>query len=164
VKPLTREGVPEAVSKALGGRPVRWASLGSSIGDYDGRDATLDIFDASPEEQLTLLRQLRPIRDDIDAAAGRAVVFVFHTPSETRRLYANLSAGRDVPAAGAEPAPVTGQSLEDVVPPDTTVISANELAAGGITLSDVGPASKVGRNRWTGSPSARKIDMRRAPP
>jgi len=66
---------------------------------------TLDIFDAPARDQLMLLRQLRAIRDDIDAAAGSAVVFVFHTPSETERLYPELSAGHTGPAATGEPAP-----------------------------------------------------------
>jgi len=161
VKTLSRDQVPEVVSRALGDKPVRWAPRGSSIGDYDGRDATLDIFDAPAGDQLMLLRRLREIRDDIDTAAGSAVVFVFHTPSETRRLYPELGAGRASPAATTGPAtPKPARSLEDVFAPATTVMSANDLAAGG-TMSTFGPASKIGRNRWGGSRSGRTIAIPR---
>jgi hypothetical protein len=163
VKALSRDQVPEVVSSVLGGKPVRWAPRGSSIGDYDGREATLDIFDAPAGDQLMLLRRLRTIRDDIDAAAGSAVVFVFHTPSETERLYPELSAGRADPRATAGPAPrQPAKSLEEVLPPAKTVISANELAAGGITMSTFGPASTIGRNRLAGPESARMIAISRA--
>jgi hypothetical protein len=163
VKDLTRDQVPELVSTALGGKPVRWAPRGASIGDYDGCDATLDIFDAPAGDQLMLLRRLRAIRDDIDAAAGSAVVFVFHTPFETGRLYPELSAGRAGPEATTGPDPRRpARSLDEVLPPATTVIAANDLAAGGITLSTFGPASTVGSNRWTVSRSGRTIAISRA--
>jgi hypothetical protein len=162
VKALSREQVPEVVSTALGGKPVRWAPPGSSIGDYDGRDATLDIFDAPAGDQLMLLRQLRAIRDDIDAAAGAAVVFVFHTPSETARLYPEVSDGRAGPPAAARPATrPPARWLQEVFSPSTTIISANVLA-GGITKSTVGTASTIGRNQLAGSGSGRTIVTSRA--
>ena len=73
---LDRKAVPMRVSERLEQRPVRW---GEMLGDYDGRERTLDIFDADASEQRGLLRRLRPIRDALDEAAGGPIVFVFHT-------------------------------------------------------------------------------------
>ena len=86
---ITREDVPRRVAE-LSGRPVRWASRGRSLGDYDGRERTLEIFNADPGEQRTVLRELRTERSDLERAAGGPLVIVFHTSSETRRLYADV--------------------------------------------------------------------------
>ncbi len=90
---MTRDDVPDVVSGLLGGRPVRWASPELACGDYDGRERTLDVFLADPAEQLPLLRIVRPIRRELEVAAGGPIIMIFHTPSETRRLYPDL----DVP-------------------------------------------------------------------
>ena len=37
--PASRESIACHVSELLGGRPVRWATAESTIGDYDGREA-----------------------------------------------------------------------------------------------------------------------------
>ena len=81
---LDRSAVPEWVSERLGHRPVRW---GEGIGDYDGRERTLEVFDVDAREQRAVLRSLRPWREQLDGAAGGALVIVFHTRAESRRLY-----------------------------------------------------------------------------
>lgn len=84
---LDRKSIPTRVSSLLDDRPVRW---GEALGDYDGRERTLEIFDADAGEQRGLLRRLRHVRAELDEAAGGPLVIVFHTRAESRRLYANV--------------------------------------------------------------------------
>jgi len=84
---LDRRAIPARVSSLLDGRPVRW---GQPLGDYDGRERTLEIFDADAGEQRGLLRRLRHVRAELDEAAGGPLVMVFHTRTESRRLYADV--------------------------------------------------------------------------
>ena len=84
---LERKSIPARVSSLLDGRPVRW---GETLGDYDGHERTLEIFDADAGEQRGLLRRLRPARAELDEAAGGPLVIVFHTRAESRRLYADV--------------------------------------------------------------------------
>lgn len=81
---LDRAAVPEWVSERLDRRPVRW---GQGLGDFDGHERTLEIFEADAREQRALLRALRPWREALDQAADGPVVIVFHTRAESRRLY-----------------------------------------------------------------------------
>jgi hypothetical protein len=84
---MTREDfVPRLVS-LLDGRPVRWAGPSQTIGDYDGRERTLEVFNADASEQRDLLRRLRPIREELAAITGGPVVVIFHTRKESARLY-----------------------------------------------------------------------------
>jgi hypothetical protein len=69
----------------LDGRPVRWAN--QPPGDYDGRERTLEVFNADAAEQRELMRKLRPLRGELEQAAGGPVVIVFHTRKESARLY-----------------------------------------------------------------------------
>ena len=91
---LLRDQVPQRVSEMVGGRPVRWTPTDVAVGDYDGRDRTLEIFNADVREQLTLLRALRPARSVIERAIGGPLVVLFHTSSETQRLYPEMSTRR----------------------------------------------------------------------
>ncbi len=84
---LERDTVPMRVSLLLDRRPVRWSKI---AGDYDGRERTLEIFAADMSERRELLRRLRPVRAELDAAAGGPIVLVFHTRAESRRLYADV--------------------------------------------------------------------------
>jgi len=79
-----------ALRAAMDGRPVRWSSPRS--GDYDGRDRTLEVFNADAGEQRELLRRIRVIRGDLEQAAGGPVVVVFHTRKESARLYSEFVA------------------------------------------------------------------------
>jgi hypothetical protein len=82
-----RERILPRVSRLLD-RPARWAS--TAVGDYEGRERTLEVFDADAPDQLALRRLLRPIRDELHAAAGGAVIVIFHTRAESERLYGEL--------------------------------------------------------------------------
>lgn len=91
---LTREDVPHRIVDLLG-RPARWAPRERVVGDYDGRDRTLEVFLADAGDQRALLRALRADRPELESAAGGAIIVVFHTRVETERLYPDI-AGRDV--------------------------------------------------------------------
>jgi hypothetical protein len=83
-----REELLRRISDLLGGRPVCWAR--NVIGDYDGRQRTLEVFNADPVEQRDLFRQLRAVRKDMEAQADGPVIVIFHTRVESNRLYADF--------------------------------------------------------------------------
>lgn len=87
---LERDAIPARVSELLDRRPVRWGEMAC---DFDGRDRTLEVFDADAHEQRDLLRRLRPVRSQLDETAGGPLVIVFHTRAESRRLYADVVDG-----------------------------------------------------------------------
>lgn len=91
---LTREQISDRVSDLLEGRPTRWLPGSGAVGDYDGRERTLEVFEADPREQLDLLRRLREVRPEIEQAIGGPLVIVFHTSAETQRLYPEIRAER----------------------------------------------------------------------
>jgi hypothetical protein len=62
----------------------------SQLGDYDGRERTLEVFNADAKEQSELLRRLRPMRAVLETTAGGPVVLVFHTRKESARLYSDF--------------------------------------------------------------------------
>ena len=72
------------------GRPVRWAGPPQTLGDYDGNDRTLEVFNADASEQLELLRKLRPMRAELESVAGGSVIVIFHTRKESARLYSEV--------------------------------------------------------------------------
>jgi hypothetical protein len=74
------------VSALLDGRPVRWGN--ELIGDYDGRERTLEVFNADASEQRALVSLLRPLRTELQAVLGGPVVVIFHTRSQSMLLYA----------------------------------------------------------------------------
>jgi hypothetical protein len=103
---MTREQVPRAVSEILDDRPVRWAPGELLRGDFDGRERTLEIFMAGATEQRRLLRALRERRAELAEAAGGSIVFVFHTPAESIRLYAPFVAQFEAFTGGPSRTPV----------------------------------------------------------
>jgi hypothetical protein len=74
----------------FGGRTVIWAT--NPVGDYDGRERTLEVFNADPSDQRPLLHQFRDVRSEVEAVVGGPVIVMFHTTKETRRLYAKIVA------------------------------------------------------------------------
>lgn len=83
---LREEWLPR-LREAFGGRAVAWAKATTTVGDYDGRERTLDVFNADAREQLDLLTRFRALRPGVEAALGGPVVVIFHTTVETARLY-----------------------------------------------------------------------------
>ncbi|HEY4238204.1 MAG TPA: hypothetical protein VGM88_00230 [Kofleriaceae bacterium] len=77
-------------------------------GDYDGRERTLEIFNADAAEQWILMDRLDGLLDALETTAGGPVVFVFHTRAQTAELYADViesmlreDAALDIRAAAA---------------------------------------------------------------
>ena len=70
------------------GKPVRWSDARTSQGDFEGRDATLEVFDVPEDGQWALFRRLLAHRRAASEKMGAKVALVFHTPQETERLYA----------------------------------------------------------------------------
>jgi hypothetical protein len=87
---VERDSWPKRLRDIMGGRPVRWAEERDLMGDYDGRERTLEVFNADAKDQRTLLRLLRPVRVDLELAAGGPVIVIFHTSAESSRLYADF--------------------------------------------------------------------------
>ena len=73
------------------GRPVGWAGS-RAVRDYDGRERTLDVFNADARDQLDLLTRFRRLRPAIEVALGGPVIVLFHTTTETTRLYPGIVA------------------------------------------------------------------------
>jgi hypothetical protein len=82
-----REKVKAMFAKATG-RPVFWADERTTLGDFEGRDATLEIFDVPSSEERALFRSLRLLRTWADAQLRVPVLLMFHTPAATRKHYA----------------------------------------------------------------------------
>lgn len=83
-----RDEIARRISDLLYGRPVRWVR--NAVGDYDGRERTLEVFNADAREQRELFRALRPIRREMEAVAGGPVIVIFHTRAESMRLYSDF--------------------------------------------------------------------------
>ena len=80
------------------GRPVAWAGP-RAVGDYDGRERTLDVFNADARDQLGLLTRFRGLRPEIEAALGGPIIVLFHTTTETMRLYPEIAVRHVEPKA-----------------------------------------------------------------
>jgi hypothetical protein len=98
---VDRIDVPMVVSRLMGDRPARWTPPSLAVGDYDGRERTLEVFNAAAVEQLDLLKAIRSLRAELKEAAGGSIVFIFHTPEESLRLYADFLNGYPRPIVGA---------------------------------------------------------------
>ena len=85
-----RDELVSRLVRLFGDRPVRWGGPPQTLGDFDGNERTLEVFNADAREQLELLRRLRPLRGELESAAGGPVLVVFHTRAESARLYGEL--------------------------------------------------------------------------
>ena len=70
--------------------PLRWADEQTTLGDYEGRDLTLEVFNIPSERQRAYYRKLRSIRHELREELGKRVTLVFHTPEATVRYYGHL--------------------------------------------------------------------------
>lgn len=88
-----REEVLQRLAVATGFRyPLRWADDRTTLGDYDGRDLTIEVFNISSNRQRAFFGELRQLRRELEDEFGRPVTFIFHTPEVTARHYAHLFA------------------------------------------------------------------------
>src|SRR3972149_9884476 len=70
-----RESWPKRLRDIMDGRPARWAEVPNLVGDYDGRERTLEVFNADAKDQR--MRRLRPIREELELAAGGPAIVIF---------------------------------------------------------------------------------------
>lgn len=87
---MNREHVPFAVSRLVGGRPVRWVPPARLIGDYDGRERTLQIFNADSKDQRRLLDEVDAAREPLEKAAGGPLVLIFHSVKQSEARFADF--------------------------------------------------------------------------
>jgi hypothetical protein len=83
-----RDFIQGYVSRSAGGRPVRWVDARTSLGDFDGREWTLELFDIPRNERRQLQDQLWALRKQVWERMGHSLVFIFHTPEATEQHYA----------------------------------------------------------------------------
>lgn len=94
----TQDEVVRRIAALVGGRAVRWLPRDRAVGDYDGRERTVEVFDADAREQRALLRRLGDARAEIERSVGGPLIVIFHTPRETARLYPEMSFQYGYPA------------------------------------------------------------------
>lgn len=70
--------------------PLRWVDEETSLGDFDGREVAIDVFNITVSKQIVFLTRIRQVRDKIHEMIGHRGVFIFHSPESTRVHYANL--------------------------------------------------------------------------
>ena len=86
-----RQDAIARLARATGyGKPMRWADRQTTLGDYEGREYTIQVFNIPPESQRQFFRELRSLRDQLEAELGHPISFVFHTPEATAAHYSHL--------------------------------------------------------------------------
>lgn len=78
------DAVPLIVAQLLR-RPVRWAPEQALLGEFDGKERTLQVFNTELNEQLRLLEQLEPHRDWLERLAGGPIVVIFFSARQSLR-------------------------------------------------------------------------------
>lgn len=142
-----REQILLRVTELLDDRPVRWSDPGQFIGDYDGRERTLEVFNADAAEQRDLLRRMRPIREELEAVAGGPVVVVFHTRTESARLHAGFVVSYQDNAALR----ILAQQIRERLPEATVELTRTlESEKVGLTARLRSRSVIIGWNRQTG--------------
>jgi hypothetical protein len=84
---VDREHVRRTFAEAVGPRAVRWADSKTSLGDWEGRDWTLEVFDVPSAEKRELHKRLFPIIEEVALRDDVRVVLIFHTPEATAKYY-----------------------------------------------------------------------------
>jgi|SRR3989304_6598851 len=70
--------------------PLRLVDEETSLGDFDGREVAIDVFNIHVAEQVDFLTRIRQVRNKIRELIGHRCVFIFHSPDATRIHYPNL--------------------------------------------------------------------------
>jgi len=82
-----RDFILERVSSIADGKPTRWCDERTSLGDFDGREWALELFDVPSEQQRELHARLWRLSRLVWQQFHKPLTFIFHTPAETDRLY-----------------------------------------------------------------------------
>ena len=85
---MKRERVPFFISRIVGWRPARWAT---PVGDYDGREQTLHVFNADLGDQRRLLAEIDMNKKALEEAAGGPLIIVFHSVRQTEERYGEFA-------------------------------------------------------------------------
>lgn len=112
---MTRDRVPFFVSRLLEWRPVRWAM---PVGDYDGRERTLEVFNADVRDQRRLLVEIDQNRSTLAEAAGGPIIVIFHSVKQTEERYQEF--------VRSFPRPLRGPAQAIAPPPHQCVDVADE--------------------------------------
>ncbi|MEW6213600.1 MAG: hypothetical protein AB1478_00105 [Nitrospirota bacterium] len=70
--------------------PLRWVDEKTTTGDFDGREAAIDVFFIPSSNQIDFLAWIRPIRGLIREMTGHRCIFIFHSPEATITHYSYL--------------------------------------------------------------------------
>lgn len=126
----TREQVRQAFERRLA-RPVRWAGSETTLGDFDGRDSTLEVFGVEPGRQFELRRELRPLRRVFEELLRRPITLVFHTPEAVREHYQEVVLSQRIMGSGSDlrPRAVAGsvQLLDPIATKSAAMAVVSEL-------------------------------------
>ena len=115
---MSRELVPFLVSRLVGWRPVRWTPGRRVVGDYDGRERTIEVFNAEPADQRGLLSAIKKERDLLAKTAGGPLVVVFHSVRQSKERYADF--------LRSFPRPIDDARRSLIPPPERCVDAENE--------------------------------------
>lgn len=113
---MKREQIPGFVSRIVGLRPVRWLPPEQLAGDYDGRERTLQVFDADAPDQRRLLAIIDEHRAMLEEAAGGPLVVIFHSVRQSKERYGDVLRSFFKPIAAPR----------NVVPPAEKCVDAEE--------------------------------------
>jgi hypothetical protein len=120
-----RELIRSQVSRIAGGRPTRWTDERTSLGDFDGREWTLEIFDVPVSESRALHARLWGLKKRVWKHLGHAMTTIFHTPEDTERFY---------PWVRSEEAPTLVDSGQPSVPRVSVALLGQRLDRDAIPL------------------------------
>jgi hypothetical protein len=81
---MTIEDVPAVVAQLLR-RPARWAPEQALLGEYDGHERTLQVFNTELRDQLRLLEELEQYRPWLERSAGGPIVAMFFSVKQSLR-------------------------------------------------------------------------------
>ena len=114
--------------------PLRWVDEKTTVGDFDGRELSIDVFSVPTAEQINFLSQIRSNRGLIREMTGHRCIFIFHSPEATEAHYSHLfPKTRGVRIVGGKgikfPLPVTGGTETNPVFSGTPIYSDLKEAA-----------------------------------
>lgn len=70
--------------------PLRWVDEKTTVGDFDGRELSIDVFFIPTAKQINFLSQIRSIRGLIREKTGHRCIFIFHSPEAAVAHYSHL--------------------------------------------------------------------------
>lgn len=71
--------------------PMRWVDEQTSVGDFEGREAAVDVFNFEFEDSIKFLGIVRDIRPKLKELLGSTCIFIFHSAEATKTHYSHLA-------------------------------------------------------------------------